>query len=69
MFIESGALYSVWGLIYVVSKARNSQVQNIVLQILNQVVVSLMLTAHDKAESQSDNEMNRKFRPNLSSSA
>jgi hypothetical protein len=40
MFIESGALYSLWGLIYVISKARNSQVQNIVLQILNQVVVS-----------------------------
>ena len=39
MFIESGALYSSLGLIYIVSRAVGSNVQNLVLQSLNQAAV------------------------------
>ena len=39
MFIESGAVYSVLGLIFLVSYARGSNVQNLVLQSLDQAVV------------------------------
>jgi hypothetical protein len=39
MFVESGAVYSIWGLIFIICYARNSNVQNIVLGILDQAVV------------------------------
>lgn len=40
MFIESGAVYSVVGLTFLVSYAMKSNVQNIFLQALQQAVVS-----------------------------
>ena len=42
-FIESNAAYSIVGLIFIISYARNSNVQNLCLQTLDQVVVSFVL--------------------------
>lgn len=39
MIIESAALYSITGMIFIICYARNSNVQNIVLPILGQVMV------------------------------
>lgn len=39
MLLESAAPYTIIGLIYIVTYARNSQVQNLVLPILSQVMV------------------------------
>jgi hypothetical protein len=43
-FIESNAAYTIVGLIFIISYARNSNVQNLCLQTLDQVVVSF--TSH-----------------------
>ena len=41
MLIESAALYSVTGIVFIILYAKNSAVQNPILAILDQVVVSL----------------------------
>ena len=40
MVVESAAVYSVTGLVFIICYARNSSVQNLILPILDQVVVS-----------------------------
>ena len=41
MLIESAALYSITGIVFIILYAKNSAVQNPILAILDQVVVSL----------------------------
>ena len=43
IFIESNAAYTIVGLIFIISYARNSNVQNLCLQTLDQVVVRIVL--------------------------
>ena len=43
MFIESGAVYSVVGLIFIISYGRQSNVQNLVFPSLEQAIVSVLI--------------------------
>jgi len=50
MFVESGALFTLWSLAYLVSKTRNSWVQEVFLQPYCYVMVSLLSHARLRSE-------------------
>lgn len=43
MFVESGAVYSIRGMVYIVSHGLTSSAQNILLPCLGQLIVSAFL--------------------------
>lgn len=45
MLIESAAIYSITGIVFIILYAKNSQVQNPILAILDQVVVCPSFTS------------------------